>query len=97
MLLTKRGSNDEQQSEAMDINHHMLTMCADNKIYFAPLEKGKVQVRRLRLRQHSKTPLLNSHQKVLDVGTGTGLWAMYVCIFLEYVEPRSYAHNTTST
>ncbi|KAK7742976.1 hypothetical protein SLS63_000544 [Diaporthe eres] len=50
------GSNDEMQNEAMDINHHFLSLCADNKLYFAPLG-GNVQ-------------------KVLDVGTGTGLWAI---------------------
>ncbi|KAK7720976.1 hypothetical protein SLS64_001269 [Diaporthe eres] len=44
------------QNEAMDINHHFLSLCADNKLYFAPLG-GNVQ-------------------KVLDVGTGTGLWAI---------------------
>lgn len=50
------GSNDEMQNEAMDINHHFLSLCADNKLYFAPLG--------------------DNVQKVLDVGTGTGLWAI---------------------
>lgn len=50
------GSNDEMQNEAMDINHHFLTLCTDNKLFFAPLG--------------------DRIQKVLDVGTGTGLWAM---------------------
>ncbi|KAG8167319.1 hypothetical protein KVR01_003008 [Diaporthe batatas] len=50
------GSNDEMQNEAMDINHHFLSLCSDNKLYFAPLR--------------------DNVQKVLDVGTGTGLWAI---------------------
>ncbi|KAK2614105.1 hypothetical protein N8I77_000960 [Diaporthe amygdali] len=44
------------QSEAMDINHHFLSLCSDNKLYFAPLG--------------------DNVQKVLDIGTGTGLWAI---------------------
>ncbi|KAM5380078.1 hypothetical protein ACJZ2D_003725 [Fusarium nematophilum] len=32
------GSNDEAQSEAMDIIHHMWTLAQDGKLYLAPLE-----------------------------------------------------------
>ncbi|KAF3767016.1 S-adenosyl-L-methionine-dependent methyltransferase [Cryphonectria parasitica EP155] len=50
------GSNDSQQTQQMDINHHFLTLCTDNKLYFAPIG--------------------DDVQKILDVGTGTGTWAM---------------------
>jgi len=39
----------------MDINHHMLYLALDNKLFSAPLKNS---------------------QTVLDVGTGTGMWAM---------------------
>ncbi|KAH6883556.1 S-adenosyl-L-methionine-dependent methyltransferase [Thelonectria olida] len=49
------GPNDEQQNEGLDINHHMLYLALDNKLFLAPLENP---------------------QMVLDVGTGTGIWAI---------------------
>ncbi|KAF5983492.1 demethylmenaquinone methyltransferase [Fusarium coicis] len=53
-------SNDERQSDAMDIatlpSHHIWTLAHDGELYFAPLE--------------------DNIQKVLDVGTGTGIWAI---------------------
>ncbi|KAK0631451.1 S-adenosyl-L-methionine-dependent methyltransferase [Immersiella caudata] len=51
------GSNDERQSEALDINHHAQTLAIGGKLYLAPLKKDKIK-------------------KVLDVGTGTGIWAI---------------------
>ncbi|KAF5967291.1 methyltransferase [Fusarium coicis] len=36
------GSNDERQSEAMDIAHHLFTLSQDGELYFAPLD-GKIQ------------------------------------------------------
>ncbi|KAF4958006.1 hypothetical protein FSARC_11135 [Fusarium sarcochroum] len=50
------GSNDERQSEAMDIAHHIWTLAHDGELYFAPLK--------------------DDVQKVLDIGTGTGIWAI---------------------
>ncbi|KAI8674712.1 hypothetical protein NCS57_00369900 [Fusarium keratoplasticum] len=50
------GSNDEAQSEAMDIAHHMFTLCKDGKMHLAPLKPDI--------------------QKALDVGCGTGMWAI---------------------
>jgi len=51
------ATNDQKQSEAMDILHHTLTLILDGKLYAAPLEGKKIE-------------------KVLDVGCGTGIWAM---------------------
>ncbi|UPK99997.1 hypothetical protein LCI18_010932 [Fusarium solani-melongenae] len=50
------GSNDEKQSEAMDIIHHMWTLAQDGRLYLAPLEKDI--------------------EKALDIGCGTGIWAI---------------------
>ncbi|KAL6362830.1 hypothetical protein LRP88_04141 [Fusarium phalaenopsidis] len=33
------GSNDEQQNESMDINHHLLTLAIGDKLHLAPLKK----------------------------------------------------------
>ncbi|KAH6988678.1 S-adenosyl-L-methionine-dependent methyltransferase [Ilyonectria destructans] len=32
------GPNDEQQNEGLDINHHMLNLALDNKLFLAPLK-----------------------------------------------------------
>ncbi|KAH7006931.1 S-adenosyl-L-methionine-dependent methyltransferase [Ilyonectria destructans] len=50
------GSNDEAQSEAMDIIHHMWTLAQDGKLYLAPIPSDV--------------------KRVLDVGCGTGIWAI---------------------
>ncbi|KAJ4249060.1 hypothetical protein NW762_012392 [Fusarium torreyae] len=49
-------SNDNQSNEALDINHHVLTLMYDGKLY--------------------KAPLKNDIQAAVDIGTGTGIWAM---------------------
>ncbi|KAH7257840.1 S-adenosyl-L-methionine-dependent methyltransferase [Fusarium tricinctum] len=49
--------NDEHHNESMDINHHLLSLSLESKLYLAPLKKDDIQ-------------------KVLDVGTGTGIWAI---------------------
>lgn len=51
------GANDEKQNEAMNINHHILTLVTDGKHFLAPLNEKKIRT-------------------VLDVGTGTGIWAI---------------------
>ncbi|KAJ9155342.1 Methyltransferase domain-containing protein [Pleurostoma richardsiae] len=50
------GSNDEVQNDALDIQHHVLTLSAGGKLYHAPLP--------------------DNMQDVLDIGTGTGIWAI---------------------
>ncbi|RSL58566.1 hypothetical protein CEP53_006103 [Fusarium sp. AF-6] len=50
------GTNDEQQNESMDINHHVLTLVLDGASYLAPISKDI--------------------KKAIDVGTGTGIWAI---------------------
>jgi len=55
MRPSSRAPNDATQNEQLDINHHLLTLALDNKLYLAPLEKPA---------------------KVLDIGTGTGIWAI---------------------
>ncbi|KAK4239582.1 Phosphomethylethanolamine N-methyltransferase [Achaetomium macrosporum] len=55
--------NDERQMEASDIIHHCLTLVHDGKLFKAPL-KDDIQV------------VTDSSKTVLDVGTGTGIWAI---------------------
>ncbi|KAK1833663.1 S-adenosyl-L-methionine-dependent methyltransferase [Podospora conica] len=50
------GPVDSRYQEALDINHHVLTMMIGGKLHLAPLDKGI--------------------KKVVDIGTGTGIWAM---------------------
>jgi SAM-dependent methyltransferase len=48
--------NDGKQNESMDINHHLLTIALDGRLFRAPLK--------------------DNIQKVIDIGTGTGIWAI---------------------
>ncbi|KAI1251245.1 hypothetical protein MGN70_008309 [Eutypa lata] len=48
--------NDSKQNESMDINHHLLTLSLDGKLFLAPLK--------------------DDIENVLDIGTGTGIWAI---------------------
>ena len=50
------GPNDERQAEAMDINHHVLTLLLGGRLHLAPIPRDV--------------------GKVLDVVTGTGIWAI---------------------
>jgi ubiquinone/menaquinone biosynthesis C-methylase UbiE len=50
------GPNDERQNDHLDLNHEMLLVAMDNKLYHAPIA--------------------DDVQRVLDVGTGTGIWAI---------------------
>ncbi|KIW04945.1 uncharacterized protein PV09_04110 [Verruconis gallopava] len=48
--------NDESEQDRLDLQHHIFRLCADNRLYLAPIPADL----------HS----------VLDVGTGTGIWAI---------------------
>lgn len=48
--------NDANQSESMDIHHHMCTLLLEGKLFLAPIP--------------------DNVQKVIDIGTGTGIWAI---------------------
>ncbi|KAH8894492.1 methyltransferase type 11 [Thozetella sp. PMI_491] len=49
------GSNDDRQSDSLDILHHLFTLVLHGELFLAPIQEPK---------------------KVLDVGTGTGIWAI---------------------
>ncbi|KAF9772527.1 hypothetical protein IL306_009769, partial [Fusarium sp. DS 682] len=51
-------SNDSQSNEALDINHHVLILMYNDKLY--------------------KAPLKNDIQAAVDIGTGTGIWAIQI-------------------
>ncbi|KAH8177943.1 methyltransferase domain-containing protein [Sarocladium implicatum] len=50
------GPNDDRQNDHLDLNHEMLLLAMDNRLYCAPI---------------SEHP-----ERVLDIGTGTGIWAV---------------------
>ncbi|KAG4422844.1 hypothetical protein IFR04_004066 [Cadophora malorum] len=50
--------NDEQESDRLDLQHHLLYMTFDGKLHMAPIPKEQ------------------QLHRVLDVGTGTGIWAI---------------------
>lgn len=47
--------NDEQELDRLDMQHHMLKLVCDDRLFFSPLRKPK---------------------QILDIGTGSGIWAM---------------------
>ena len=53
----------QREADRLDLQHHVLCLTFNSKLYFSPIEKPK---------------------NVLDVGTGTGIWAidMGMCLFL---------------
>ena len=54
--------NDEQESDRMDIAHKWLEISMGGKLYFAPID------------DKDRAP----PQRILDLGTGTGIWAMEI-------------------
>nr|KMM63933.1 UMTA protein [Coccidioides posadasii RMSCC 3488] len=48
--------NDEQESERLDMIHHMLLTAMEGKLFLAPISSGV--------------------KRVIDLGTGTGIWAI---------------------
>ncbi|KAL6401064.1 hypothetical protein AUP68_16787 [Ilyonectria robusta] len=51
--------NDNQESDRLDLQHHLFLLTFDNKLGLAPPNRPGAKV-----------------ETVLDVGTGTGVWAM---------------------
>ena len=45
----------QREADRLDLQHHVLCLTFNSKLYFSPIEKPK---------------------NVLDVGTGTGIWAI---------------------
>ncbi|KAF4451710.1 hypothetical protein F53441_5389 [Fusarium austroafricanum] len=66
------ASNDAQQNEAMDIIHHFLLLSLDGKLHLAPV-KDDIKVCPSPISQRDSS---NDVKSVLDVGTGTGIWAI---------------------
>ncbi|KAF5551089.1 methyltransferase [Fusarium napiforme] len=66
--------NDEQQRDSIDITHHVLTLLLDGKLTLVPL-KDDIQVGGLSGHTEILTDT-DKRKRVLDVGTGTGIWAI---------------------
>ncbi|KAJ3540902.1 hypothetical protein NM208_g3735 [Fusarium decemcellulare] len=68
------GPIDDTQQEAMDINHHVLTLLLGNKLYLAPLPEN-IQV--YAQFTNGAGALIDAiGQAAVDIGTGTGIWAI---------------------
>ncbi|KAL9563605.1 hypothetical protein ACKAV7_012273 [Fusarium commune] len=66
--------NDEQQRDSIDITHHVLTLLLDGKLTLVPL-KDDIQVSGPSGHQNAYGNI-DKLKRVLDVGTGTGIWAI---------------------
>ncbi|RDW70744.1 uncharacterized protein DSM5745_08255 [Aspergillus mulundensis] len=55
-------------------SHHIFTMLLDNKLVLAPVDRD-IQVRN-KLTSGVTVPETNQSAESLDVGTGTGIWAI---------------------
>ncbi|KAI0599496.1 S-adenosyl-L-methionine-dependent methyltransferase [Biscogniauxia sp. FL1348] len=63
--------NDDQQLQSQDLTHHYLMVLLDNKLYLPPIRGEDLHVSR-----HGQKTLAAGPWKVLDVGTGSGIWAI---------------------
>ncbi|OBR14434.1 UMTA methyltransferase [Colletotrichum higginsianum IMI 349063] len=59
--------NDEFEAERLDMAHAMMVRAIGNRLFLAPIEKGKVH-------------------EILDIGTGTGIWAVEMGDIFENAE-----------
>ena len=50
--------NDENEMDRLDLNHHMIVLAMDKKLFIAPIDEKKTQ-------------------RVLDLGTGTGICELF--------------------
>jgi ubiquinone/menaquinone biosynthesis C-methylase UbiE len=53
-------TNFQREADRLDLQHHVLCLTFNSKLYFAPIEKPR---------------------NALDVGTGTGIWAIDLGIY----------------
>lgn len=53
-------TESQREADRLDLQHHVLCLTFNSKLYFAPIEKPR---------------------NVLDVGTGTGIWAIDMGIY----------------
>ncbi|KAM0360481.1 hypothetical protein ACHAP4_002560 [Fusarium culmorum] len=68
------GPIDEAGQEVMDINHHVLTLLMGNKLYLAPLSKDiQVCIDDVYI---VTTLICMDTKAAVDIGTGTGIWAI---------------------
>ncbi|KAM5367095.1 hypothetical protein ACJA88_011675 [Fusarium oxysporum] len=66
--------NDEQQRDSIDITYHVLTLLLDGKPTLVPL-KDNIQVSGTSGHRNVRGNI-DKLKRVLDVGTGTGIWAI---------------------
>ncbi|KAF5544013.1 methyltransferase [Fusarium phyllophilum] len=66
--------NDEQQRDSIDITHHVLTLLLDGKLTLVPF-KDDIQVGGPSENRNANGGT-DKPKRVLDVGTGTGIWAI---------------------
>ncbi|KAH7214594.1 S-adenosyl-L-methionine-dependent methyltransferase [Fusarium oxysporum] len=66
--------NDEQQRDSIDITHHVLSLLLDGKPTLVPL-KDSIQVSGTSGHRNARG-YVDKLKRVLDVGTGTGIWAI---------------------
>lgn len=64
--------NDEREKDRLDLQHHMSLITLDNKLLLAPIDGDGDGDRAADGPPTGRPPV----QRVLDVGTGTGIWAM---------------------
>lgn len=76
-------------------SHHAQTLLYDHKLFLAPLKEG-IEVRWLLHKTNTQdhANLTDTSQRALDVGTGTGIWAMcvYYSLIIYPFTPFHMAH-----
>lgn len=52
---------DEKELDRMDLQHHKFTLMLNDKLFIAPIDESRLQ---------------QASSRVLDIGTGSGIWAI---------------------
>ena len=75
--------NDEEEQERMDLQYHALRLAFDDKLFFAPVGGGAAPPIDAKSPTNGTTrtstnagPPTHPPSAILDVGTGTGIWAV---------------------